>query len=121
MSTPTMRRREPIRDGSAVEIRVTVSRPEYERLLARAKDERVTVARLLAENALLPQGRFMRAAVYELMAIRLLAQSVADSLAMLAIDGETEGYDVDAHDFAAHQTALAMQEITEKIRRVREG
>jgi hypothetical protein len=113
-------RRSPVTGGRPREVRVKLTEDEYAALALRAQAERVTIASLLVQTVLTPQNRAIRALVFELLSFRTLLQSLTNSLHLLAIDGETEGYDVDAHDLASHEVQVAIARINAALERVAE-
>lgn len=110
MTAVTQRRQEPVVGGRQVDVRVKLTVEQYEELQRRAQEQHLTVSRLLVEGALVPLGPPVRALVHELLSHRLLLQNLANSMYLLAMDGETEGYDVEAHDLGSHevQTGIAL-------------
>lgn len=116
MTSATAKRQENVDGGRPREVRVKLTEAEYAELLRRAEAERVTIARLLVETVLGSSSQSVRAMVFELMAVRRLVQVMADSLYQLSLQGEVEGYDVDAHDEAVVQVQTALVRINERLR-----
>lgn len=115
MTTVTARRQDSVDGGRPREVRVKLTEAEYAELLRRADAERITIARLLVQTALGTTSPSSRAMVFELMAFRLLLQSIADSLNRLAERGEVEGYDVEAHDDAVVEVSRTLIRLNEQI------
>lgn len=115
MTTTTHRRQEPVVGGRQVDVRVKLTVEQYEELQRRAAEQHVTVQRLLVDGALVPLGPPVRALVHELLSQRLLLQNLANSMYLLAMDGETEGYDVEAHDLGAHEVQTGIAAINDTL------
>ena len=115
MTAPTVRRQENVDGGRPREVRVRLTDAEYAALEVRATAERVTIARLLVQTALGSPSPSIRAMLVELMAFRLLLQSLADSLDRLADQGEVEGYNVFAHDDAVVEVRTVLARVHELL------
>jgi len=111
MVTATGRRQEAVAGGRQHEVRVGLTDAQHAELAERAAAEKISIARFLVQQALVPQGKAVRALVFEILAVRRLVQGIANDLQMLAVDGETEGYDVDAHDLATREVLRVLTEL----------